>query len=504
MTWRDRAIKVEDAPPSDGGWRSRAIQDIQGPPSENNSVMDKVVKFLKDHSGAIQNVTAGPIAGPLNAVEDYVLNNPKKAALQAADQLPGVMGAALPLAATVGTVGVGAPAAIGLAGFGAAGGEGLRQVARRALGENPTPKVQLPFVGDVPQLPGVSPEISNMIEQGGISAAAQGIGEGIKSAAGPIADAASDFAQTRGAKALGFTKRFLKTPQAIEEAKGTAQEMLDNGVITPFAGAETMSDRVENLINEKGKAIGDFLKERGGGFDTQSAVNAINSVRPVDSSGQWLRGGAYDKINSMLDTALDTVQAHKDVIPFEEANKLKGLLQSIVNWKGTNLESETGKQIAGAMRGAVDTSLGNVAEGADPQAMQQFLKDKSTYSAGLRAQDALSNRMSSEFGNKTVGLTDTIAGAGELAAGNPMGAGALVGGKKVLERFGNQATAWTADKVAKILQVMPEVFGHYAPGLLQAAARGANALATTQFILAKREPEFQEIMKKIGGNQDEH
>ena len=50
----------------------------------------------------------------------------------------------------------------------------------------------------------------------------------------------------------------------------------------------------------------------------------------------------------------------------------------------------------------------------------------------------------------------------------------------------------------------PEVFGKFAPALTAAAARGANALATTQFILSKREPEFQEIMKKIGGNQDEH
>lgn len=320
-------------------------------------------------------------------------------------------------------------------------------------------------------------------------------------AAAPVAE---DVAQNLGRRSLGYTKRFLKTPDAIERANNVAQEMLDAGVITPLAGPGEMVDRVGGVIEKTGSNIGDFLKSQGGGFDTQKAIDAINELRPKGSNGQWLRGGAYDKINSILDDAMETVQAHKEQIPFEEANRLKGLLQDIVNWNGTNLDSGTGQRVAGAMRGAVDSSLNEAAENSMTQpAFNQFLSDKKRYGAAMEAQDALANRLSSEKGNRAIGLTDFILGAGEVGAGNPVGGAAAIVGKKAVERYGMQTGAWTADKIAKILSTIPQAFGQYAPALARAAAAGGDELATHLFVLQQQDPEFNNRLRKLSDPKED-
>ena len=514
MTWRDRATVVDDAQQSNKGWRSRAIQDVQGPPSDKPGVGESFA------TGAMQGSTLGFGDEAIAAMDATGFSDPKRGNFSIPGAVMDVVGQiamgenpvdkyrstldyvrnrmaqghkAHPWAFNTGNVAgslATAPIIPAAAGWGGAAKTGAALGAIQGLGGSNADLTKGDIGGAVKDA-----------EIGGVLGGVLGtIGYGV----GSLLGNAKDIAQTRGAKALGYTKRLLKTPEAVESAKNTAQEMLDRGVITPMASPTEMADRVGDLLDSSGQSIGKYLKSVNGGFDTRSAIDAVNALRPTGSDGQWLRGGNYDAVNGLLDKALDTIQAHKDVIPFEEANKLKGLLQGAINWRGTNLESEVGRQIAGAMRNSVDSNLERIAGDAGRNGFDQFLKDKSTYSSALNAQDALANRISSEFGNKTIGLTDAIWGAGELAAGNPGGAAAAIAGKRVLERYGNQAGAWAADKVAKLVQTSPQVFGKFAPALTAAAARGANALATTQFILSKREPEFQEIMKKIGGNQDEH
>lgn len=386
------------------------------------------------------------------------------------------------------------------------------------------------------------------VTQGDIGGAARdtAIGSGIGGAAGaiipPVVGGATkalggmtdpemwqNLAQKYGAKALGFTKRLINTPQKMNAAKDVAQTMLDNGVITPLSSAQDMSDSVQGLISKSGKAIGDFLKARGNGFDTQSAVDALNALKPRDSSGNRLMGGAYDKVSGLIDNAIDTVRAHGDVIPFEEANKLKGFLQSLTNWNSSQAEAEVGRGIAGAMRGAVDTSLENQASsnilgnsypaGNSPtQSMSEvenFMNNKKIYGASQTAQDALANRLSSEAGNKNFGLTDTIlgaaGGAAEMVSGHlPIATSAAMGIKKTAERYGNQTLAVGANKMAsiseklpKILQTAPQMLGKYAPILQSAAAQGTRALAVRHFLMMQNDPNYQITIHNISEGQND-
>lgn len=299
------------------------------------------------------------------------------------------------------------------------------------------------------------------------------------------------FAQDKAAQALGYTKRFLNGPGKIAKAREVGQTMLNEGVISPFANAEEMSGRVKDLAQSSGSEIGKYLKGMGTGFDPDKAIQEIESLRP-----QFM-GGDYKVIHKALDRAIDTIKAHGGgPLSFEETNALKGILQEAgkFNTSSEALNIGTRRLAAGKFRGSMDSQLENIA--SDPNVLQtspvsatdntpaaqsggvfqgqtptqsldeynNFLKNKKVYGASQEAEKALNNRLSSEMGNKTLSLTDIIAAAPELATGNPIGAGLLVGLKRGAERYGNQILAVGANNLPTINPNIPNVIG---PGLSQ-------------------------------------
>lgn len=369
----------------------------------------------------------------------------------------------------------------------------------------------------------------------GVGAVGGAVGEGVQNILNP--DVMEGVAKKAGMRALGFTKRFLNSPDKLAKARNVAQTMLDEGVITPGASANDMSTHIATLIKNSGENIGNFLKSQGTGYETQSAVDAIDALRPAKANGERLVGGAYDKMNDILDKAVETIQAHGDVIPFQEANSVKSLLQDLVNWNSTKMESALGRKIAGAMRQSIDDTLEKVAR--NPLVMgteevlgtpggkeimgdkvfraitpeegqarfQGFRKDKKVYGAAQEAQDAMANRISSEQGNKAVGLTDNILGgtiaAGEIAAGHaPVGGVAAVVGKKMVERYGAQTTASTADWMAKTLRKSPQILGKYARPLLDAAQKGIQQLGIAHWVLSNTDPAYREIIRQEADKEE--
>lgn len=349
----------------------------------------------------------------------------------------------------------------------------------------------------------------------GQAAVDTGIGGGLGGVFGVLGkafspNAAEEVAQTRAAKALGYTKRFLKKPKDLKRAKEVGQTMLDEGVITPLAGAEEMAGRVSGLAEKSGSEIGKYLKGVGTGFDPNKAIAEIETLRPPQ------HGGDYDVVHNALDRAIETIKAHgSGPLDFNEANKLKGLLQEAGKFNSNSeaLNIGTRRMAAGKFRGSMDQQLDDIAsnqhvlqtspmapEGSIPTTsggayqaktpmqskaeLQGFLKNKKVYGATQDAEKALSNRISSEAGNKTIGLTDVIAAGSEVAAGSPMGALGLVGLKRGAERYGNQTVSFAANKAAKVskqavakvadvLKTDPKLLGHYAELFRKAIQTGA-------------------------------
>ncbi len=359
-------------------------------------------------------------------------------------------------------------------------------------------------------------------------------------------------AQEAGSKSLGFTKRFLNKPGAMDKAKGISQTMLDQGVITnplrhPFSsGTESMLGRTEDLAAASGKGIEqsiDTMQATGKpAFQSADIAKEIESqLKPKYS------GGAYDAEKKVVQEIVDTVEAHgKGHLDFRSAQDLKEKLQELGKFNSNTdaVKANLYRRASGIVRDALDKSvaavgtqrelpvvtpgattgkphalfsyndafgpegsprsqytvygdpsnpvfqqkspsgagghgstmsksdveaLGIPITGREPRTVgkweplepvgqtnpmlkssaENYVKNKELYGKALQAEKALTNRLSSEQGNKNIGLTDTIAAGAELAAGNPLGAMATIGVKRAFERGYHATKASIANTMAK-------------------------------------------------------
>lgn len=382
-----------------------------------------------------------PIGKPLTAgtADQSAGNIPKPSVfLPTREQLPALGGAGL-FGLAAGPLGL--AAAAGFVGLGAGAGEAAKQMYERGQQSGKVPQY---FNEKAPETMGDA--AINIGKEGLINAGTElGLGTIGKIArnagAGQVLENA---AESQGRRALGYTKRFLNTAEKKANATQATKVMLDEGVISPGRSASGMAGKVAELQETSGKAIGDFLDSQGMGFDPNSAIQKLETMRPQ------YKGGHYDQVHNAIDTAIDTIKAHGDKpISWTEANDLKGILQGAAPYEKAGeqtLKGETNRSIAGQFKDYLDSSLDNIT--GNSKEFRKFVKDKGIYKATKSAEKSLLNRTSSEEGNNLIGLTDIIAGTGGLAGSGllhspEMAAGTLglLLAKKGAERYGPQATA---------------------------------------------------------------
>lgn len=509
MSWKDRAVQL-DAPAS-GGWKSRAVADDAITPDvmpEGFTPPADITKLESFLRGGGQGLSLGFGDELTGAVESLFTDKTYEGSRDEARAANSAAREANPWTYTGGDV------AGSILPVLASGGQGA--VARGAAKLAPTTIKGIMALGAA-QGAGYSDEedISGIMRDMGVSSVlAGGVGTVAKGLGGLAknlrAEPLADIAQTRGAKALGTPKRMWSDPKLAAQAKSDAQLMLDEGVIKWNSSFSDMAEDVTRLKADTGKAIGSYLESvdmRGKFFDVNKAVGDLEKLRPRAANGKVLNAGAYADINNTIDNAINTVKAHKSKsLDFQTANEVKGVLQDLANWNSNKNATLLDKKVAGTFRGSVDNALEDVSNTPKNMGMfEEFLGDKKIYGAAGRAEDTLWGRVGADNANKTASLTDVVLAAPTLAEGGVGPAAMTVGVKKVAERYGNQAIAQGANKLAKIsantlepmIKANPQFFGKFLPALQQAATRGSEELAVTHYLLSQSDPDYQALMDQV-------
>jgi hypothetical protein len=144
-----------DSPPTEA-----ELQEIFASFKQDNSTFDNIKKAADFVGGTIGGPIGGFLAGKAVDKAKEVVDDPRGAALGVVDTLPAVG------AVSGALVGSGL-ASVPLGALGAAGGQAFKQLGRRALGEDPTPGVSIPFSDKkVPDIPGIPKEASDIVSGG--------------------------------------------------------------------------------------------------------------------------------------------------------------------------------------------------------------------------------------------------------------------------------------------------------------------------------------------------
>lgn len=288
--------------------------------------------------------------------------------------------------------------------------------------------------------------------------------EKYKSSAEDSGSAIEDFQNSRAAKALGFTKGQLKKLKGGEdEAKQVAGRLLEaktadgKPIISALSSADDMLDQVERFKEEAGNRVGAvFQKLDDAGM---SSFNPLEVASRIDSEiGPEWRSPLNRGETGQLDNTLEAILMRGDKpISFAEAQTLKGELQTAAYPKGYWGPSTPKMEMARSALGILNDELEKSVAAAEKQIKeglvevppelksQEFMSElknsKLDYAAATKAERALNDHLTSQYGNKTFGLTDVIAGTGAGAEGGPLAGALVVGAKKVAEKYGNQILA---------------------------------------------------------------
>lgn len=331
-----------------------------------------------------------------------------------------------------------------------------------------------------------------------------------------IEDSIRGMANSQAARALGAERGTIKS-LGNDQVQDIGRYALDNKLLTPLSNVDDVIARNEAVQSKAGSKMGDIFKE----IDNAQASTFNPNVAAKRLEDQL--GGFYrDPINKGEVNQFDNILAsikNRGVndIPIQEAQKLKEKIGKVANWKNNVVVSDKEKMAREAydiVNKYIDESTDVASDLMNKEGrgdLSSALKQaRAEYAGSKGAEKLLTNKQAREQGNKMFGLTDTILGAGGVAAA-PYTGGlsaapiALVGGKKLLEKYGSQTAAIGLDKIGDVVKNNPQAFGKFANVLNQAASRGKNALGAAHFILQSQNPEYREQIKNLkDGEEDEN
>jgi hypothetical protein len=365
---------------------------------------------------------------------------------------------------------------------------------------------------------------------------------------------ARDLAERFGARALGAERGSIKS-LGFDKVKNAAGQMLDEGGFSPLASTDDLISR-NQAIKDRG---GEMMGKAYGAIDDAGAstFNPLDVASKMDEElGGFWRSPLNKAEASQFDNTIEAILMRGDKnIPLSEAQALKEELGRAANWKNSLQVSPKEQMARDAYRlvnQSIDDAVEQGADAVNSAGLRDTLaKGKELFGNASTAEKLLENKMAREQGNRLIGLTDAVTGAGALGYGGTTGdwqsAGGLMLAKKGLEKYGAQNAALGLNKISKALmrspkmadlaQRSPPVFNAIAQKmeqslgglgkaaeaekkpydqnavldkargskfeqvLQQAAQRGENALGATHFILQNTDPEYR---RQMNDNEEEY
>jgi hypothetical protein len=345
-------------------------------------------------------------------------------------------------------------------------------------------------------------------------------------------------ANEKAVKAAGGMTKELRDlgPERVQEL---GAKLLKDKVVTAFSSLEDVAERAAAAKEDAGQAIGAALKNvddlvvtakqlidegsfgavEGGGKEALKAqldeAFQFNMTRIGDRIEKELIGpnannpllrGELTKLKGIADdfraVGTQTMQAgnvikgtqgkvtnfNSDTVP----QAFKREVYDVIKTELDDIVAKTGSLEAGIAKAKGGTAVDAASRGQS--ASDAYQAAKKTYGAMARTEDMALKSAGREASNRTISLTDTIAGVAGGVSGGPLTGMALGAGNKMLRKYGDSVGAVALSKVAETLEKAPVVLGRFGPILDAAAKRGSLPSAHLELM---KEPDYQRLIQSL-------
>lgn len=356
------------------------------------------------------------------------------------------------------------------------------------------------------------------------------LGAGLNKAGGLASKAVAAAPSFLDKLAIGMGRKALAGGGAISVTKplsdAAVREALDSGAIKLGGTVGGASERLGNLRagvgDQYGKIVDSLMAHgvRGPEAETMAERLAAEGRSIASSNTNPAVRSAYDKEALALrarepaeaageEGAFTVARDSEGRLSLRQAENMKRSLQDRATSAYKQLDpSEVGEAhmgVASLYRQANEDAIDQgVRASGDPfsEALgAQFVPVKQRLGNLIEAGNVADQAASRAARNKSLSLTDTIAGAAGLAHGTG-GAVMAAGANKLLRTRGPSTAAVAlsaASKLAGMAQTQPQALGKFAAPLAQAAARGADAIAATHYTLSQ-DPAYQALTHALSEN----
>ncbi len=330
-------------------------------------------------------------------------------------------------------------------------------------------------------------------------------------------DALLDIRDTFGMKAAGAMGKEFKAAAHRGNTRELVDLLVEKGVMKPGGKVDDVAEAAAQLVKQTDAekvALEKALEAKGAVVDGAKAADEIEKL-----AAKYAKGNVGDQsIAKRLTAEADALRARGEM-PFSSAEDAKRGFDKYLKFGAEQSPMQEGlKQARGILNRVNEEAAGKV--GGDDVA--RWLKAKKETGLLAQVSDFSSARAEALKANRTISLTDYIAGGGggvvgAIAGGDEnrlegalTGAGLALGNKMLRERLPS-LIAKAADSLAKspaltaiaqsftksLPQLAPKM-GAYSSQLIRAAAQSpAHALAT-HMAYAQADPQYQAAAQLAG------
>lgn len=314
-----------------------------------------------------------------------------------------------------------------------------------------------------------------------------------------LANALSSGAQKLSPKLAKIAEYFKErsiggTAKQMEAIKpGTGRYMLENNIGGAFSSPASVAKAAQSGLDDAGGVMSAVLKE----LDDQGVqVNKANVIQRLEQEISQYAGDdsavpVVNQIKNIINNIKETGQYN--IKPSFAENIKQGYGKISKNWLNPDV-GQAGKAAYGAYKNEVE----NVAENSSPVLADLFKDAKQKYSMLAPIKEVASNRAAVMNNQAIGGLNDSVAAqVGAQVTQNVPGMTAAAAGRRILAPRANSMIAHSTDFVSKLLKTAPEKLGTFSGVLNNAAERGTNSVAITDYLLSQQSPEYRQMKREM-------
>lgn len=260
-----------------------------------------------------------------------------------------------------------------------------------------------------------------------------------------------------GAKIRDIQKLGATAEAQAERSQRIGRRLLDDGIVTGAASQEVIASRLTAKVNQVGKELGVLRAGLDDAVERPNTRTIINRVKEEVLAPLERLPGTQSEVGEVQRYLQDFADKAGERPSFKTLHEFRRALDDKLNprlWAKVPGSAPPAAVEMGSVRRIIEDEFESAGERASKELGGDFGAKyrlaKEAFSDLRTAEKIIVKEVARGGANRSISLTDTIAGGAGLVAGGGVGSIVAAAGNKLMRSYGNQAAADAMNRVSRM------------------------------------------------------